>query len=204
MKLSPAQVSTFWRLWQRACVANAWTRDQGMPASAVEAKRKEVLAECGFDSLTKVDRTDGFTKVKNKLLILIGESIQAGKEDQDPTENRARTHRWVIEKEIIPCLALYIEDVTGYIAQILADHIRHYKTDRPTRPPTLGDLTPAQMKSVLMTLSARLNEKRASSGDTLHEMKTKAGLECDCAGCSRGRVILKHVVSSAVLVSNPF
>lgn len=219
MKLAPDQVRLFWQLWPKACRANSWTRDAGMSAAEIDAKRKEVLRECGFDSLTKVDRTDGFTKVKNKLLILIGESIQAGREDQDPTENKARTQRWKIEKEILPCLALYEEDVTGYVATVIAGLSRHYKVDRPTRPPTLSDLDtkpsftkrdgkwikgPSQMLQALMTLSARLDDKRAAAGDSLHDMKTKAGLKCDCAGCERGRVILKEISTAPALEPHPF
>ena len=70
MILSPDQVKRFWYLWKQVCIANGWTKERGMNAAQVDAKRKEILRECGFDSLTSVDRTNGFTKVKNKLLIL--------------------------------------------------------------------------------------------------------------------------------------
>jgi hypothetical protein len=206
MNLSHDQVKRFWYLWKQVCLANAWTKDAGLSAADIDARRKAILRECGFASLTTVDRTAGFTKVKNKLLILIGTDLQAAQEDQDATANTSRNHRWVIEKEILPCLALYLEDVTGYVAGILADTLRHYKTDRPTRPPGLGDLTPAQMHRTLMTLSARLNAKRKSAGDTIHEMRTKAGVRCDCAGCVRGRAILQTISTTPkpVLVDEPF
>lgn len=188
MLLNEKQVKSFWRLWPQACRANGWTKERGLSASEIEAKRKEVLRACGFDSLTRVDKRDGFTKVKNRLLILIGTDLKAAGEDQDTTANTARMHRHVIEKEIIPCLVLYVEDVTGYVATIIADAIRHYKIDRPTRPPTLGDLTPEQMHRALMTLSARLNQKRRAARDTIHDMKTKAGLECNCRLCCNRRL----------------
>jgi hypothetical protein len=214
MILAPKQVKEFWRLWPQACSANGWTRENGMTAAAIDAKRKEVLRECGFNSLTEVDRRDGFTKVKNKLLVLIGVSVQAGVEANDPVaHNNARIHRHVIETEILPCLALYVEDVTGYVATVIAGLTRHYKTDRPTRPPTLSDLDiypaiaqrrttnptccapdgrrvvpgPSQLEQCLMTLSARLNALRKAAGDSIHDMKTKAGLECNCAQCCRRR-----------------
>lgn len=195
MMLSENQVNTFWRLWPKACQANGWTRDNGMTTVQIDAKRKELLLDCGFTSLTLVDRKDGFTKVKNKLLILIGVDVEAGKEDQDTTANTARTHRWVIENEIIPCLALYEEDVTGYIATVIAGKIRYYKTDRPERPPTLSDLTPSQMAQCLSTLSARLNTKRKASGDSIHDMKIRAGVKCTCAKCSRKQPMTRQEVA---------
>lgn len=214
MILAPKQVKEFWCLWPQACRANNWTKDGGMSAAAIDAKRKEILRECGFESLTEVDRTDGFTKVKNKLLILIGVDVKAGTEDQDPTENKGRTHRYVIAKEIIPCLALYEEDVTGYVASVIAGLTRHYKTDRPERPPTLEDLSakptfkkrggkwikgPSQALQALMTLSARLDDKRKAAGDTVHDMKIKAGLECDCARCcERRRFVAREVAAGEV------
>jgi hypothetical protein len=216
MNLAPDQVKMFWRLWPQACRANGWTKERGLSAAEVDAKRKELLRACGFDSLTEVDRTDGFTRVKNKLLILIGVSVQAGKEDQDPTENTGRNHRYVIEKEILPCLALYEEDVTGYVATVIAGLTRHYKVDRPTRPPTLADLDtkpsfkkraskwikgPSQMLQALMTLSARLNDKRKAAGDSLHDMKRKAGVPCDCAEICR---ILRNSFEEVGVAEQPF
>lgn len=213
MMLSPDQVKRFWHLWPQVCRANGWTKENGMNAAAIDAKRKEVLRECGFDSLTHVDRRDGFTKVKNKLELLIGTSVQAGIEANDPVaHNNARIHRHTIEKEILPCLALYTE-VDGYLATVIAGLTRHYKTDQPTRPPTLDDLDiypaignrhtksntccavkgqrlcpgPSQLEQCLMTLSARLNALRKASGDTIHDMKLRAGLECNCAQCCRRR-----------------
>lgn len=197
MILSRDQVKRFWFLWPQACRANGWTRENGLTTAAIDAKRKEILRECGFISLTEVDRTAGFTKVKNKLEILIGTNLKAAGEDQDTTANTARTHRYVIEKEILPCLALYVEDVTSYVASIIADHIRHYKTDRPTRPPTFADLTPAQMKRALMTLSARLNAKRKAARESIHEMRTKARLECNCRQCCNRRVSISPATNEA-------
>lgn len=208
MNLAPAQVKTFWRLWPQACRANGWTKERGMTAAQIDAKRKEVLLECGFDSLTRVDRTDGFTKVKNKLLILIGVDLKAAGEDQDTTENTARTHRHVVEMEIIPCLALYEEDVNGYVATVIAGLMRYYKTDRPASPPTLDDLdtrprigtvrtgprkgqtyqTASQMEQAMMTLNARRHEKRKTAGDSIHDMKLRAGLECNCRQCCNRRL----------------
>jgi len=214
MLLSPDQVKRFWYLWKQVCIANGWTKEHGLSTADIDAKRKEVLRECGFDSLTRVDKRDGFTKVKNKLLILIGTDLKAGLEANDTVaHNNARIHRHKIEKEIIPCLALYAEDVTGYVSTVIAGLTRHYKTDRPERPPRLSDLDiypaignrhtksntccaiqgqrlcpgPSQLEQCLMTLTARLNTLRKASGDTIHDMKLRAGLGCNCSRCCRRR-----------------
>jgi hypothetical protein len=77
MKLSTEQVSLFWREWPKACKAMGWTKANGMSAAEIDLKRKEFLLRCGFDSLTKVDRVDGFTKVKNEFARPAGREHQS-------------------------------------------------------------------------------------------------------------------------------
>lgn len=200
MILSDSQVSTFWRLWSQACRSRGWTRQAGLSTADIDAKRKELLARCGFTSLTEVDRTAGFTLLKNELIVLCGESVQAARETLDPDLNRARVLRHVIRTEVLPCLALYEESPLGYLQTVISGLSRWYNTDRPERPPTLDDLTasptharqgrndafrecPSQLDQVLMTLSARVDAKRREAGHSKHEMKTRAGVKCDCARC---------------------
>lgn len=200
MKLSPPQVQRFWREWAKSCKTMNWTRAAGLSADEIDAKRKELLQRCSFDSLTKVDRVDGFTKVLNELLVLQGVSLQAGMEAEDPTINRARTLRHHILTELVPCLELYVADVRGYLASIMEDKNRWWKIDRPAREMTLMDLDakpvyrtdkntgelkewPSQLEQMRYTLTSRLNTLRGAAGDTIHEMKTKAGLPCACAAC---------------------
>jgi hypothetical protein len=57
MNLTGEQVKLFWREWPKGCRANNWTIK-----AEIEATRKELLIRCGFDSLTKVDRLDGFSR----------------------------------------------------------------------------------------------------------------------------------------------
>lgn len=200
MNLSKAQVQTFWRLWAQAAQAQGWTREAGLNAAAINAKRKEFLARLGFDSLTKVDRTDGFTRVKNELLVLVGTSLKAGLEVNDPTLNKARNYRHLILNELSPCLGVYVADVTGYLTAIMEDKNRWWKIDRPACDITLEDLNaqpifrrvkgelkefPSQLEQLVMTLSARLNVLRNKTGDTIHEMKLKAGVPCCCRDCAR-------------------
>jgi len=205
MNLSTAQVQRFWREWPKSCKAMGWTKANGMSAAEIDAKRKEFLLRCGFNSLTKVDRVDGFTKVLNELLVLQGVSLKAARESDDPSLNHARVLRNTILTELVPCLELYVADVAGFMAEIMEDKNRWWKIDRPARGMTLMDLDakpvfrtdratgelkefPSQLKQMIYTLSARLNDKRKDAGDTIHEMKIKAGVPCACALCRGTRV----------------
>ena len=200
MKLSTDQVNLFWREWPKSCKAMGWTRANGMSAKEIDAKRKEFLLRCGFDSLTKVDRVDGFTKVKMELLVLQGVSVKAGIESEDLTINKARTIRHFIVTDLVPCLELYVADVRGYMTSIMEDKNRWWKIDRPTRDITLMDLDakpvyrhdkktgelktwPSQLEQMNWTMAARLNTLRKDAGDTIHDMRLRAGLKCVCAVC---------------------
>jgi hypothetical protein len=204
MKLSTAQVQRFWREWPKSCKAMGWTKANGMSAAEIDQRRKEFLARCGFDSLTKVDRVDGFTKVLKELQVLQGVSVDAGIEAEDLTINKARTFRHFILTDLVPCLELYIADVRGYMTSIMGDKNRWWKIDRPAREITLLDLDakpvyrrdkktgelktwPSQLEQLKWTLAARLNTLRKDAGDTIHDMRLRAGLECVCAVCSGRR-----------------
>ena len=205
MNLSDDQVRWFWREWPKSCEAQGWTRAKGMSAKEIDAKRKEFLLRCGFDSLTKVDRVDGFTKVIRELQVLQGVSVQAGLEASDLTINQARTIRHFILTDLIPCLELYVPDVRGYLTSIMEDKQRWWKIDRPTRDITLMDLDakpiyrrdkkagelktwPSQLEQMKFTLAARLNTLRGAAGDSVHTMRLRAGLNCACAVCLGRRV----------------
>ena len=183
-----------------------WTKANGMSAAEIDAKRKEFLLRCGFDSLTKVDRVDGFTKVLKELLVLQGTDLNAAIESEDLTINKARTIRNFIVSDLVPCLELYIADVRSYLTSIMEDKNRWWKIDRPACDITLMDLDakpvhrfdvktksmkdfPSQLEQLKWTLAARLNTLRNESGDTIHTMRTRAGLGCSCAACTSLRVV---------------
>lgn len=197
MKLSTSQVQRFWREWPKSCKAMGWTKANGMSADDIDVKRKEFLAGCGFKSLTEVDRTDGFTKVLKELLVLQGTDLQAAREAEDPTINRARVLRNQILTEIIPCLELYrgeklIEDIAG----IMEDKNRWWKIDRPARGMTMMDLDAkpifskagkcvgSQLSQLQWTLARWLNDLRNEAGDSIHGMNQKAGVACKAGHCA--------------------
>lgn len=197
MILSADQISLFWRLWSQACRTQGWTAADGCPSAQIDAERKRVLRECGFESLTAVDRLDGFTKVKNALLVLASDrtDLAAAREADDVQVNRARTLRWVIRHELLPCLALYEPDAEAYMRSVMADKSRWWKVDRPGCAIALEDLEAGPLEQLRMTLNARLNSKRRAAGDTIHDMRVAAGLKCTCSTC-------RHT-SAAVMPAGP-
>lgn len=205
MKLSTAQVQRFWREWPKSCKAMGWTKANGLSAAEIDQKRKEFLVRCGFNSLTEVDRVDGFTRVLKELQVLQGTDLKAGIEAGDLSINLARTLRHQILTELVPCLELYVADVRAYMTEIMQDKNRWWKIDRPVREMTIMDLDakpifhtdratgelkpwPSQLEQLRYTLAARLNTLRGDAGDTIHEMKLKAKVPCVCALCRGTRL----------------
>jgi hypothetical protein len=214
MKITTDQQSLFWKLWTKACRNQGWTRQQGLSAAAIDAKRKEMLARCGFRSLKDVDPQGGFSLVKRELL-KFDDQLQGAKEEIDPHIETGRTSRWFIEHDLIPCLALYVDDAWAYVSKIATDKFRWRTRDGMQRQITLDDLDdnpvvrevrgklqefPSQLEQLKFTLSGRLNGKdgfRKQAGDSIHDMRTKAGLPCRCARCCRSATIPAEAVAAA-------
>jgi hypothetical protein len=190
MILTAAQQHVFWRLWQAACRAQGWTRAAGWSESEITGQRREFLRRCGFESLTQVDRTNGFTRVKNELTLLTRPDLNAARETTDPALNRARVLRHVIRARLLPCLGLF-EDAEAYLATICAGFFQRLSAFN--RPATLEDLDAhpgpdgkaSELDQVMMTLSARVDAKRRRAGMTVHDMRIAADVPCDCARCTR-------------------
>lgn len=187
MKLSAPQVQRFWREWAKSCQVMNWTRAAGMSAAEIDAKRKEFLAGCGFDSLTMVDRTAGFTRVLNELIVLQGVSLKAAHETIDPSLNEARILRNQIAADLVPCLEVYIEHSFGYITAILKNRFRGL---------ALEELNAAQLKAFRDTLNARIHALRKKAGHMIHAMKLLASVPCDCAECARPKLTLPPLPAS--------
>ena len=193
MLLTAPQLSLFWREWAKTCHAMNWTREAGLTTAAIDAKRREIIAQCGFDSLTKVTVKEGFDRLLNELRCLQGVSLEAAMQATDPALQQAERIRHQILTEYVPCLELYIADVREYMTSIMEDKNRWWKIDRPIRDITLMDLTatpiqlrngrvmPSQLEQLRFTLQRCLNLKRNAAGHTIHQMKIAAGVPCDCA-----------------------
>lgn len=216
MKLSKDQVPLFWKLWAKACRAQGWTKAAGLTTAAIDAKRKELLARCGFQSLKDVDPRDGFSLLKRELLKL-DDQLQGAREEVQSEIESGRKARWFIEHDLMPCLALYVEDAAAYVEAVATDKFRWKTRDAMQRRITLDDLTDdpivrevrgelkesaSQLEQLKFTLARCLSRKekrdetgrviqeaglRNKAGDSIHDMRTKAGLHCGCARCCRER-----------------
>lgn len=210
MNVSRSQVQSIQRIWRGVCKDLGW---QASDRNFRLAKFTEILGR-PVDSLTNVERINECTKLMKELTAMLGVSVQSAREADDLTLNRARILRNKILTELVPCLELYVADVKGYLTEIIEDKNRWWKIDRPERNMTLMDLDarpvihrdrktgelrefPSQLDQLVFTLSACLNGSgkmragnrsrlgfRVAAGHTLHEMKTLAGVPCDCASCA--------------------
>jgi len=204
MTITESQRTTIMQLWGRVCKDRKWkTSDKTFRL----AKFSELLGR-KLESTNDVERINECTKLMNELKCLLGISIQAGKEATDPSLNAARVLRNQILTEIIPCLELYRgEKLTADLAGIMEDKNRWWKLDRPVRGMTLMDLDArpifrtdratgeqkfcgSQLSQMQWTLARWMNDLRNEAGDTIHQMKMKAGVPCTCAECLGRRVAL--------------
>lgn len=144
MLLKPGQQALFWRLWSGACAAQGWM------GAEKETRRKEVLQELGFRSLTAVDRTAGFDAVKARLLTL-QDRLDGASEEVFPAIGAMRRHLHIIRTVLMPALGSLVADPDAYVRAILRDKFRHAGSweslaDHPDRGP-------AQIQQLLVTLT---------------------------------------------------
>jgi hypothetical protein len=194
--ISEGQFRYFLDLWGKACRAQGWTVAEGWASKDIDAKRKEVLAECGFASLKAVDSTGGFDRVKRRLMEL-DLSVAAGMETEADAE--ARRLRNVLTEELLPCLGVYHPNPEGYLLEIIRDKTRWRKDGQgPVRDIRLDDLSNAPvlrdvggqivesdspLRQALSTLSRAVDDHRQAAGHSGHEMRALAGVRCKCAQC---------------------
>lgn len=210
MNITASQRISIMKLWGRVCKDRGWkSSDRDLRL----AKFSELVGR-PLKSTNDVDRLAECTKLMAELNCLLGVSLQAGREAADPSLNRARIIRNQILTEIIPCLELYRGDkLPADIADIMEDKNRWWKLDRPGRGITLMDLDDwpifrydkaagkkkfvgSQLKQMQWTLSRWLNDLRNQAGDTIHQMKIKAHVPCDCATCQKSEFLRQEVTSN--------
>ncbi|HTB85982.1 MAG TPA: hypothetical protein VK742_20220 [Candidatus Sulfotelmatobacter sp.] len=211
MTINTAQRTSIMKTWGKVCKDRGWKQsDREFRLS----KFSEIIGR-PIATADEIERIEECTKLMKELQAMLGVNIKAAQEADNLYINRARVLRNVILTELVPCLELYVEDVQGYITKIMEDKNRWWKIDRPGRGMTLMDLTaepvnrwdaktksmrefPSQLDQMVYTLSSCLNGSgriyrgkqsrlgfRVAAGHTLHEMKTKANVPCDCADCKK-------------------
>jgi bacterioferritin-associated ferredoxin len=216
MTITVSQRTSIMILWGKVCKDRGW---KSSDKTFRLAKFSEIIGR-PIASADEIERIDECTKLMKELQAMLGVSVQAAQEADNLYINRARVLRNKILTELVPCLEIYVADVNAYMTEIMEDKNRWWKIDRPARGMTLMDLTaepsrkfdfktrtmkefPSQLDQMVYTLSSCLNGSgkvragkksrlgfRVAAGQTLHEMKTKAGVPCDCADCARGSVII--------------
>lgn len=218
MTITTPQRIAIMKTWGKVCKDRGWKQsDQAFRL----AKFGEIIGR-PIASANEIGRIDECTKLMKELKAMLGVDLKAAEEADNLYINRARVLRNVILTELVPCLELYVEDVNAYITAIIEDKNRWWKLDRPERGMTLMDLSaepirkfdfktrsmkefPSQLEQMVYTLSSCLNGSgkvrggkksrlgfRVAAGETLHEMKTRAGVACDCVACQRPAALREH------------
>lgn len=191
---SRSQVIALQKIWGRVAKAQGWKASD-------RDRRLAVLSECAgrpLASSAEIGRMDEFTRVKNRLEAMLGESVQAGMEADDPWPNRRRVMLHQMVTVMVPCLERYGVEVLPYFRAIVRDkggawglgkpvddvHFTDL-SERPFARPG-GGVSPGPLTQMRDTLAARLDALRRERGESLHEMHSGAGVRCPCAGCRRG------------------
>lgn len=148
MKLAPAQQSLFWRVWARVCEYQGWTRERGLTSEDIDARRRETLARCGFDSLRAVDRGRGFDRVLAELGRLRDNLERTAEVDNsDPGTRRRYLHKLAQDAATL-----------GGMHYLLA--IARDKFHVTSGLSTIEDLPTGQLRQLVVTLHARRHYRR--------------------------------------------
>jgi hypothetical protein len=218
--MTTKQIKFYWQEWAKVRRVN--------PEADRHALHVEAL---GYDkSALKLDNGE-FDRV---LATFRAVSRAADIDEQVRLLNGARDReRWALG-DVMACLALYCDGAqgaAGYAAEVAGSKFRleHAATqgvddlasgwvvlrrEGPTGADYL-EAKPRELMQLVMTLSARLNVLRNKAGDTIHEMKTKAGVKCKCKACrvrgasteeakAMGVAAMEAEREAAEVVGNPF
>lgn len=106
--------------------------------------------EVGFDSLTHVDKTVGFDRLKARLMTLQNR-IAGAMEEVYPDLGSMRRHMHLLEASLIPSIGRKIADPEAYVDTIARDKFGHTGPWRTIADdPTLG---PRKIHELLMTVT---------------------------------------------------
>ncbi len=160
-------------LWQSACEAQGWEpkdRDKRLDVFA-EALGKRV----SFSALNNAE----FGRVK-ATLERYANSLKGADKECYPERCDAPAIRHKILGEVIPCLAVYVEDPIGYADTILIkefktrnfDNLSEYRQQpkNPKKQPS------SPLERFFWTLNARLHAMRRKADHSIEDMQEKAGL----------------------------
>lgn len=184
--------------WNPACKAQGWK------ASNREFRLQKFSELLGrpLKSSDDIEPIKEFGQLKAKLLRL-ADNVRGATEDGDTNHDERRRMLWTIEHFYKPCLGVYVADVETYLNTVLKERFKIVKglstyEDLSSRPRIFsGEEKPSQMQMFIFTLGQRLQKFRSEAHDTIHDMKMKANVPCDCSICTRPQVVLNHQVTKA-------
>lgn len=179
--MTPAQTKLYWREWAAVRRID--------PAADRHALHRQALGrEVSSKALTN-RQLDAVLGVFRSVSRPADVGAQLRQEDQERTR-----HLFAIE-QLLRCVALY-RDADAYLARVIKEKFRGATSldalgDKPRircRPGSTdlqeGD---SDLQMLRFTLAARLNVLRDEAGDSIHGMKAKAGVRCDCSVCMKAR-----------------
>ncbi len=192
-------------LRMRVC---AWAVSLENPSQLelLNAINSELAPSRPLVSTNDLDNGKDVDRVK-ACLGMLADDTKAADEVGRPELGSARRKRDVI-RDLVKCVGVYHERPRAYLASIIDDKFNSWRKYGPKL--TIRDLTdeliiikggreiPSQLDQLIYTLSACLNGSgklrggkrsrlgfRVAAGQTLHEMKSAAGVFCDCAECAK-------------------
>lgn len=216
--MSPKQTQLYWREFaavQRACKA----------AARPPADRHELHARAlGADKSSKHFTNADFDKV---LGVFRSISRPADVTAQVQQIHQPVRRNFGHLEEVLRCLALYPRNAgeepmgragaEAYAREIIRDKFNGGSRRVVSEIADLSDTPrgyvdsdgalielPSQLRQLTMTLERALNGRegfRNAAGDTLHQMKMRAGVRCACAPCRRGALPVPAFVEEAVAVA---
>ena len=168
MQLTKPQLSRFWRDWSAVSTTQGWTKSNGWTEAQINQERYTILRECGFESLTEVDRGAGFDRVLavlGKLRENVSKTIETLPAETvtvsaGPTQSVRVQDTPGLRRRLIWKCRQYARPLGGdtYIIAVARD--RFHLTIGLS---TIEDITTDQLHQLMITLAARISSRRQSA-----------------------------------------
>lgn len=174
----PQRITLMAEWWPNACAAQGWdVKDR--------ERRLEVLSEAvgrELESANDLDSRGDVDKVKSHLGML-ADSVQGAIEVDHPEEGQGRRLR-VGLRDLVKCIGVYHPAPEAYLRKIIEGICnKGSRFDLPGIDGLSASGHPSQLHQVLTATARAVHGKRRQAGDSVHGMKTRAGVQCNCALC---------------------
>lgn len=198
--MTPRQTALYFREWG---YVRGYCKRHRLPEPDRHALHIQAL---GADKSSKVFSNEEFDRV---LAVFRAVHQPANINAQLRQLGEPRTRKLGKIRELLRCLALYHPNPEAYALSIIRD------TSKATSIEDLSDeidgpSETSQIDRLIMDLSRAVNGRhgfRARAGESLHEMRTRAGLECGCKRCAtlrRTRLVPAMAMAGDIEDNEPF